>query len=261
MTLVPVADSTPTRLSAVQQLRRTVAVERRRRRQLEREVLAARSALVRARADLAGSKAGEQQARHLALHDGLTSLPNRRFFVEQLGQALARVSPDSPALAVLYLDLNDFKPINDQYGHEAGDELLRIIAARLSRVVRAEDMMSRLGGDEFACLAAESLNRELLGHLAGKLLDAVSAPLKLGTLTLSVRPSIGIATYPADGTTADALLRSADAAMYRAKQQQIGYHFCDRRADGPATRQPALGQPRPGFTRACVGGSENSPRP
>ncbi len=128
-------------------------------------------------------------------------------------------------------------------------------------MVRAEDMMSRLGGDEFACLAAESVNRELLGHLAGKLLDTVSAPLKPGTLRISVRPSIGIATYPADRTTAEALLRSADEAMYRAKQQQIGYHFCDRRADGQPGRQPALERPRPCFTRACVDGPANSPRP
>lgn len=239
MTSVPVAGSAPVRLSTLQQLRMTLAVERQQHLQLEREFLAARSALARARAELAGTQAAEQQARHQALHDGLTSLPNRRFFLKQLNQALARVSPDSPALAVLYLDLDDFKPINDRYGHEVGDELLRIIASRLSRVVRAEDMMSRLGGDEFACLAAESLNRKLLGHFADKLLHTVSAPLKLGTLTLCVRPSIGIATYPADGTTADALLSSADAAMYRAKQQRNGYQFCDRRTAASVGPRPA----------------------
>ncbi|MEZ5566649.1 MAG: GGDEF domain-containing protein [Gammaproteobacteria bacterium] len=234
MASVELAGSTPVQLSVVQQLRMALAGERRQRRHLEREVLDAQSALVKARAELAGTQAAEQQARHQALHDGLTSLPNRRFFLEQLGQALDCSLPDSPMLSVLYLDLDDFKPVNDQYGHEVGDELLTIISARLSRVVRAEDMMSRLGGDEFACLAAESLNRDVLGHFARKLRDTVSAPMNLGTLTLSVRPSIGIATYPADGATADALLRSADAAMYRAKQLKIGHQFCDHNA--PASR-------------------------
>lgn len=197
------------------------------RRQLEREVTTARAALARARTELAGSRAGEKRARQMALHDGLTSLPNRRYFLERLEQALSRVGSRHPALAVLYLDLDGFKSINDLHGHLAGDELLRIVAARLSRAVRAEDMMSRIGGDEFACLIAELATRDELGHLASKLLDAVSSPLTIGSLTLSIRISIGIATYPADGTTAEALLKSADGAMYNAKRYRKGFAFCD----------------------------------
>jgi len=218
----------PECLTALAELQAALAAESGRRRQLEREVLNTRSALERARAILAGARASEQQARHLALHDGLTSLPNRRFFQQRLEQALAAVSARHPALAVLYLDLDDFKPINDLHGHEAGDELLRIVGARLARAVRGEDLMSRLAGDEFACLPADFLNLQQLGQLATKLIETVSAPLKLGRLTVTVRPSIGIATYPADGRTAGALLKSADAAMYRAKRQQTGFAFSER---------------------------------
>jgi diguanylate cyclase (GGDEF)-like protein len=132
---------------------------------------------------------------------------------------------------VLYLDLDGFKPINDLHGHDAGDELLRIVAARLARSIRAEDMVCRLGGDEFACLLSDPLNRERLGHLACKLFDAVSAPLQLGPLKLTVRPSIGIAVCPTDGATTDALLKCADAAMYRAKRHQSGYAFFDPQTD------------------------------
>ena len=206
-----------------------LARERYRRRQLEREVFVARAALVQTRADLVGTQAGEKQARHLALHDGLTSLPNRSFFRERLDQALAGVDLPRPALAVLYLDLDGLKQINDAHGHQAGDKLLGIVAARLAHAVRAEDMMSRLGGDEFACLVVDYLKREQLSQLARKLFNVVSAPLKIGKLELVVRPSIGIAIFPADGVTAEALLRSADAAMYQAKRQQTGHAFFDRR--------------------------------
>ncbi|MDH3318055.1 MAG: GGDEF domain-containing protein [Gammaproteobacteria bacterium] len=214
-------------VAALDHLHTTLQRELGHRGQLEREVSNARSALARAHRELAGSRAGERRARQLALHDGLTSLPNRRCFLERLEQALAQVGPRHPALAVLYLDLDDFKSINDLHGHVAGDELLRIVAARLSRAVRAEDVMSRLGGDEFACLVAKLRTREELGHLARKLLDAVSSPLMIGPLALSVRPSIGIATYPADGATAEALLKSADGAMYHAKRHRKGFAFCD----------------------------------
>lgn len=218
----------PERAADVEKLKATLAEETTRRKQLELEVSIVRSALNRARTDLAGTRAGEQQARHLALHDGLTSLPNRRYFQQRLGQALAEAYTQNPALAVLYIDLDDFKPINDLYGHDTGDELLKIVAARLARAVRAEDMMSRLGGDEFACLPADFRDLDQLAQLAAKLYETVSAPMKIGTLTLTVRPSIGIATCPADGRTAEALLKSADAAMYRAKRQQCAYSFRER---------------------------------
>ena len=131
---------------------------------------------------------------------------------------------------MLYLDLDGFKPINDIYGHATGDELLKIVAARLNQAVRSEDMVSRLGGDEFACLLSDLPSREQLSHMACKLFDAVSAPVKIGQLTLTVRPSIGMAMCHDDGATAEELIKNADVAMYRAKRQQSGYAFFDERA-------------------------------
>jgi diguanylate cyclase len=220
---------------ALDQLHATLAHELGRHRQLEREALQARAALALAHAALVGTQAGEQRARHMALHDGLTSLPNRSFFRERLGAALAGPARHRPTLAVLYLDLDGFKPINDAHGHDVGDELLRVVALRLARAVRADDMVSRLGGDEFACLIGDVMNRGQLQHLACKLFDAISAPLKIGTLTFTVRPSIGIAICTEHGSTTDTLLKHADAAMYWAKRQQTGYAFFESCASDVST--------------------------
>lgn len=218
-------------LTALDELQSKLTSEHALRQQLEREVALAQAALMQARADLIGSQAGERRARHLALHDSLTALPNRNFFRERLDHALQHADRRSKALAVLYLDLDKFKPINDEYGHSVGDELLRIIAARLSRAVRANDLVGRMGGDEFACVLGGVTSQEQLGLLACKLLDAVSAPLYIGNLALSVQPSIGIAICPANGVTTEALLKNADAAMYSAKRQKAGYAFFDERAE------------------------------
>ena len=195
------------------------------------EVFDAQAALAQARAELAGTQAQESRARHLALHDELTQLPNRSFFRERMEHALAQREQQGQSLALLTLDLDGFKLINDAHGHDTGDAVLRIVAARLARAVRATDMVSRLGGDEFACLMANLHSRDQLSRLACKLFDAVSAPLKTGKLTFNVCPSIGIAIGPSDGVTAEALLESADGAMVRAKRQQTVYAFFDRRVD------------------------------
>ena len=211
----------------------TIALDQRQR--LERQVVDAQKALTQARAELVGSQAGERRARHLALHDCLTALPNRNFFRERLDHALAQTEPQRQALAVLYLDLDKFKPINDVHGHGVGDELLRIIAARLTRALRADDLVSRMGGDEFACVLGGVSSQEQLGLLACKLLDAVSAPLYIGNLSLSVQPSIGIAICPADGASAEVLLKNADAAMYSAKRLKTGYAFFNHSANARST--------------------------
>jgi diguanylate cyclase (GGDEF)-like protein len=190
----------------------------------EREMLDVHAALTLARNELVGTQAGERRARHMA------SLPNGGLFRERLDDLLAHLEPQRKGPAVLYLDLDGFKAINDAHGHATGDELLGIVAARLTRAVRSEDVVSRLGGDEFACLLPDGLSREQLIQVAQKLFDAVSAPAKIGTLTVTVRPSIGIATFPADGASAEALLESADAAMYSAKRHRSGHAFFDRRA-------------------------------
>lgn len=218
-------------LVALDELHAKLMNEFDRRQQLEREITDAQNALTQTRAELVGIQADAQRARHSALHDGLTALPNRSFFRERLDHALAQSGTTRQAFAVLYLDLDNFKPINDAYGHGAGDELLRIVAARLRRAVRAEDLVSRMGGDEFACVLGGLPGHEQLCLMACKLLDAVSAPLYIGNLELSVRPSIGIAICPTDGANAELLLKNADTAMYRAKRQKIGYAFFDESAD------------------------------
>jgi diguanylate cyclase (GGDEF)-like protein len=184
-------------------------------------------------AELAGIRDGEQRARRMARHDGLTGLPNRSDFHDQLDRALAERSGGCQTVGVLYLDLDGFKHINDMHGHATGDTLLQIVATRLRRAVRSEDAMSRIGGDEFACLLPGLRNRAQLNQLARKLFQTVSAPVVIGQVQLMVRPSIGVAICPDDAATAELLLRHADAAMYSAKRQQCGYVFFDHLDTSP----------------------------
>ena len=139
--------------------------------------------------------------------------------------------PTRHALAVLSLKLDGFGSIHQRHGSEAADELLRIVVMRLSRAVGPDDMVNHLMGGEFACLLSGLPRREQLSQLAWKLLDAMSAPVRVGALRLAVLPCIGIAIWPGDGTTHQALLANAGAAMYRAKQQKSGFAFFEESAD------------------------------
>ena len=183
---------------------------------LEAALQQAHSDLARLQSELVGTRAGEQKAHHLALHDGLTGLPNRRFFLNRLNQVLSNKPPQIATPCVLYLDLDGFKGVNDAHGHQTGDDLLRVVARRLAQGVRAGDMVARLGGDEFACLLEKPLPREQLLMLAHKLYQTIAAPMTLGDLSLS----IGVARCPDDACTAENLLARADAAMYHAKHQR-----------------------------------------
>ncbi|CAM8628865.1 COG2199 c-di-GMP synthetase (diguanylate cyclase, GGDEF domain) [Comamonadaceae bacterium] len=193
--------------------------------QLREQVTQLRNALVRTQRDLAGTRAGERSARHLARHDGLTRLPNRAYFEACLQESLNEQLAHQRGLALFFLDLDDFKHINDTHGHAMGDNLLQIVAARLNQSVRKEDMVCRLGGDEFACLLRGSNQVRQLMQLAAKLFDSVAAPCQLQAYELTVRPSIGIAICPPCDITGSELLARADAAMYRAKREQTGYAF------------------------------------
>ena len=177
--------------------------------------------------ELFAPAAATRRGRSWTLHDRFTSHPSRASFRERLERALAQVQPLRKEIALLHLDLDGLKPINDAHGREAGDELLRIVASRLVRAVRAEDIVSRLGADEFACVLAGVPTREQLGQRAWRIFDAVSAPFRIGDLNLSLLPSIGIAICPTDGTTADALIKSVGAARLCAKGRQSGYAFVD----------------------------------
>jgi diguanylate cyclase (GGDEF)-like protein/PAS domain S-box-containing protein len=172
----------------------------------------------RATDDLAAAQA---RLAHLAYHDALTDLPNRLLFQEHLEQALARAQRGDLAVAVLFVDLDDFKLVNDSYGHTTGDELLRVVAARLREAVRASDVVARLGGDEFLVLVADidlATAADAAERVAENIRTAVRAPVVLGPGELYAHASIGAALYPADAASADELLSKADIAMYRAKQ-------------------------------------------
>jgi diguanylate cyclase (GGDEF)-like protein len=156
------------------------------------------------------------QARHDAYHDELTGLANRTLFNEILQQQLALSRRTGDPLAVLFIDLDAFKPINDRHGHAVGDQLLRTVAARLATGLRGSDIAARFGGDEFAAILVQA-SRDAAATVAAKLVDSLSAPYPIGALTIEVSASIGIAEYPACGDSGEVLLQRADAAMYQAK--------------------------------------------
>ena len=197
------------------------------------ELVQTKAELSRLRAELTGTQAGERSARYQATHDALTGLPNRRMFMEQLQQALHHRTLTHARLNVMYLDIDDFKRINDENGHTVGDGVLTTVGARLAKSVRAGDMIARLGGDEFACLLQDNLTEIQLLAVANKLWATIAAPMQLGSKTLHTHASIGLASYPEDGETADSLLDRADAAMYQAKQQHSRVMFASDRSRVP----------------------------
>lgn len=181
--------------------------------------------------ELATVKAQGEADRHAALHDQLTGLPNRALFRDRLEHGLAQALRHAWTLAVMFVDLDDFKKINDSHGHEAGDVVLRTIANRLLANTRDDDTVSRHGGDEFLYLLMEVRDERDISVIAEKLLKAIQAPCPLtaGGQSLSpcVKASIGISLFPRHGTTSDELINRADAAMYQAKQAKSGYSFAD----------------------------------
>ncbi len=167
--------------------------------------------------DVTERREAEDRIRYLAHHDHLTGLPNRAHFLSQASQELASAKRYGRRLAVLFIDLDRFKPINDTHGHEAGDAVLIGVAKRLKHLLRESDLVCRQGGDEFVVLTPEYRDTEGLKELAHKLCDTIAAPYEVGDLRLSLSASIGIATYPEHGQSLDALIQNADAAMYLAK--------------------------------------------
>jgi diguanylate cyclase (GGDEF)-like protein/PAS domain S-box-containing protein len=153
----------------------------------------------------------------LALHDSLTDLPNRTLFSERMAEAMLRARTTGSSVALLYVDLDRFKQINDSLGHNVGDLLLQGVAKKLLSCVRSSDTVSRLGGDEFVLVLAEVHDADDAARCAEKILNALSSGFTIGDLQLNVTASIGIAMFPGHASDADTLLRHADAAMYRAK--------------------------------------------
>jgi diguanylate cyclase (GGDEF)-like protein len=236
-TLLRQSQYTPPRLEAIvreysetlQKLYKSVADDSSQRGLLREKIHEARVAMVLARASLLRLQIEQKRAHHLALHDGLTALPNRKFLLERLDLALTNPRPPRQSLALLHLEFSARQTVCDDGSHRCSDALLKIVAARLNRSVRAEDLVCRIGGDDFACLAPGLANRAEIGHLVSTLFDVVSAPLKIGELEILLRLNVGVAVFPGDGETADWLLNSAAAAMRFAKQQGSRYAFFGRR--------------------------------
>ena len=168
-------------------------------------------------ADITALKQAEERLQHLAHHDPLTSLPNRLLFGSTLERSMAYARRHERRLALLFLDLDHFKLVNDTLGHPAGDRLLEVVAQRLRSNVRVQDSVARLGGDEFTVLLEDAGTRDEIAHLATKLIGLVSEPMLLEDRMVATSASVGIAIFPDDATTPVDLTRAADAALYRAK--------------------------------------------
>jgi diguanylate cyclase len=166
-----------------------------------------------------GLEAANRQLRHLATHDALTGLPNRVLFEDRLAQAIAHADRDRQQCAVMVLDLDRFKLVNDSLGHRAGDELLNEVARRLSGIMRSVDTVARMGGDEFVLIVNSTSDQQDAVELAERAIAALAEPIRISAVDLHIASSIGIAFYPADGATAESLIAHADAAMYCAKQR------------------------------------------
>jgi diguanylate cyclase (GGDEF)-like protein len=166
------------------------------------------------------------QLHHLALHDSLTRLPNRSLLEDRLGQAIHNGQRNNRRFAVMFLDLDRFKTINDSLGHHYGDKLLQGVADRLTAALRAEDTVARLGGDEFVVLLGEVSGAAVVANIAQKLLDLLAAPIMIEGQQQSVSASLGISMFPDDGASARDLLGNADSAMYHAKKMgRAHYQF------------------------------------
>ena len=167
--------------------------------------------------DATERRRAEEQIRHMAQHDTLTGLPNRLALLMRLAQVLPEARRHDWKVAVMFLDLDRFKVINDTLGHQVGDELLREVACRLAATVRETDLVARLGGDEFVVLLPDIANATDAAIVAGKIIGALSTPVVVDKHELHTTPSIGISIFPTDGSDGDTVLKNADTAMYHAK--------------------------------------------
>ena len=195
----------------------------------------------RLEAEIAERKLAEGRAQHLADHDVLTGLPNRRLFEDRVTQALVFSVRNRKLTAVMFVDLDRFKHVNDTLGHAVGDAMLKEVAQRLVDQLREGDTICRLGGDEFVILLPEIKRSSDAAHVAQKIIEAVAQPVTLDERDLHITCSVGISVFPDDGRDAEALIRNADAAMYHAKEiGRANYQFFTEQMNVAATRRLAL---------------------
>ncbi|HPE69784.1 MAG TPA: diguanylate cyclase [Thermotogota bacterium] len=191
--------------------------------------------------DISGKKKAQVFMEFQALHDPLTNLPNRRNFFLHLQKALAAAREQHHRVAVFFIDLDHFKQINDQYGHETGDLVLVEIAQRLQSTLRENDMVSRLGGDEFTLFLSGLKDMHMIPQVAQRLLSGIRKPIQCPKVCLRLSGSIGIALFPDHGETAQTLVQKADEAMYFVKQSGRGnFSFCRPNSPSHPTLQPFI---------------------
>jgi diguanylate cyclase (GGDEF)-like protein len=168
----------------------------------------------------------DEYVKHLAFHDALTDLPNRSLLMERLDHHIAVAKREKFGLALMFLDLDRFKFVNDTFGHVVGDDLLRVIARRLMALVRESDTVARLGGDEFVVNLNNPASKEEVICIANRIVASINEPMEIRGKTVQVGTSIGVAMFPSDGNTPDELLKNADTAMYAAKDAgRNTFHF------------------------------------
>jgi diguanylate cyclase (GGDEF)-like protein len=165
-----------------------------------------------------------EKLRYMATHDGLTALANRRLFEERLKHAIEHSQQHNTKVLLLYIDLDKFKPINDEWGHDTGDSVLKIVAARLQATIREKDTAARLGGDEFAVLLPNLDQNVSAAKLTESIYERITQPIHLKGKFFNIDCSIGICCYPQDAASSDQLWKLADAAMYIAKKKQARWH-------------------------------------
>lgn len=185
--------------------------------EIESELVDKRHDLSEVYAALSKSQSQEEDAIYIGLHDALTELPNRLLFEQRLDYGLIQAKRHGWKLAILFIDLDKFKDINDIYGHQIGDQVLMLVANRLKVFVRGEDVVSRWGGDEFVCILLNVNLEAGVISLAEKIVAHIAEECEFDGIVLSISATIGIAIYPQDGETADVLFKNVDRAMYKSK--------------------------------------------
>ncbi len=190
--------------------------------------------------DIAGARAGNERLMHLAFYDVLTDLPNRALLMERLEQMVSRIDREPRLLAVMFLDLDGFKLINDSFGHKVGDELLRAVAKALCALVRQSDTVARLGGDEFVILLDNPQNEHEIANIAQRVITAINKHWNISGKSVHVGVSIGVVIYPKSGISSGDMIKYADAAMYAAKSAgKNTYRFFDDSTPQPTSHSGA----------------------
>jgi diguanylate cyclase (GGDEF)-like protein/PAS domain S-box-containing protein len=172
--------------------------------------------------DVTERRRAEREIHHRAAHDALTELPNRAWFTQRLGQALGRAQRSGSLVGLFFVDLDGFKPINDEFGHDAGDQVLYTLAGRLDRVVRPGDTVARYGGDEFTVLCEDLPGEHEAAEIANRILETVSRKLRISDAEVQLSASVGVVLAGSEHVTPSDLIGAADAAMYDAKQSGKG---------------------------------------